>query len=159
MARTPTVEQLTAAAQDAMAKAAAARDAADQARAEAEGRRQARRADIDRRWLAEYDPQALHRAVTATRLQLVAAVRADPVWAAVIDLLAAKYRHYQWHHEAAAVRDRLGLEPVADLGPHPVRVIGFDELALIADQTAAGTVADEMDALDARREAAGDTTP
>jgi len=38
-------------------------------------------------------------------------------------------------------------------------VIGFDELALIADQTAAGTVADEMDALDARREAAGDTTP
>jgi len=89
MARTPTVEQLTAAAQDAMAKAAAARDAADQARAEAEGRRQARRADIDRRWLAEYDPQALHRAVTAARLQLVAAVRADPVWAAVIDLLAA----------------------------------------------------------------------
>jgi len=156
MARTPTVEQLVAAAQDAAAKAAAARDAADQARVVAEGRRQARRADADRQWLAAYDAQTLHRAVGDARRELVAAVRDDPTWQAVIGFLAAQYRHYQSHHEAAAVRDRLGLEPVADPGPHPVWPISFDELSQIADRTAAGIVADEMDARAAAREAAGD---
>jgi len=150
------LDKLDAAAQAAAAKAAAARDAADQAHVEAEARRQARRADADRQWLAEFDRQALHRAVGDARREMVAAVRDDPTWQAVIGFLAAQYKHYQWHHEAVAVRDRLGLEPVADPGPHPVWPISFDELSQIADRTAAGIVADEMDAQAAAREAAAE---
>ncbi len=156
MMASKTVDQLTEAAAAATAKAAAAADAAEQARAEEQARRRERFAAIDRQWLDAYDPQTLHRAVGDARRQMVAAVRDDPTWAAVVGFLAAQYRHYQWHHQAAAVRDRLGLEPVAEQGPHPVWPISFDALSQIADQTAAGIVSDERDAQEAAREAAGD---
>jgi len=154
------LQELDAAAQTAILKAAEAKDAADRSRAEAEARRQERLEAHDRKVLADWDRQPLERDVLLAKRRLAQAIEADPTWQAIIDVIAAQSRLYQLFHEAS------GLSATYDRGPftqHPPRVDepGFDALAQIAERIASERVADEMDARDQERQAAGEgpTTP
>ncbi len=146
-----TLEQLDAAAQDAMATAAAARDAADQARAEEQARRQERIDEWDREHPSTpYDRNDLERQVTDAQRALTEAIRNDPTWAAIIGLGVARVRlRAAWTDAGAPGQPPPTGEPIA-----------FEQLARIADQTVHDTYHDqaaaELSARTQARTAAGD---
>lgn len=155
-----TLEELDQAAQTAILKAAEAKNAADRSRAEAEAQRQERLEAFDRQRLAEWDRQRLEKDVLSAKRRLAQAIEADPTWGAVIDLIAAQQRLYQLYHQASGDSARFGRGPFGQ-SPPVVQEPTFDALAQIAERIAAQRVADEMDARDRERAAAGEgpTTP
>lgn len=155
-----TLEELDQAANDALVKAAQAKQAADRSRAESEARRQERLEAFDRQRLAEWDRLPLEKEVLSARRRLAQAVEADPVWQALVDLIAAQSRLYQRFHEASGLSARYGRGPFTQ---HPpiVEEPTFQALAQVAERIAGQRVAAEMDTRDRERQAAGEgpTTP
>jgi len=143
-----TLEQLDAAAQQAAAKAAAARDAADRAHAEEQARRQERIDAHDQRQRDAYDAQQLRDETDAAQRRLTDAVRADPVWAAVIAVGVAQRREIRRWQETGGV----GVSPL----PSGANRLDVEHLAMLADRAANDQMEDELDERAAAREAAGD---
>ncbi len=142
-----TLVELDAAAQEAAAKAAAARDAADRARAEAEARRQERLATYDQAQAQQFDRKQLEQDVTDAEHRLMAVIKADPVWAAIIDRGVAQLRlRHRW-----AEAGGLGQAPPS------VEAVAFEFLARIADREVHNLGEDELDARAAARTAAGES--
>jgi len=154
------LQELDAAAQTAILKAAEAKDAADRTRAQAEAERQTRLEAHDRKVLADWDRTPLENAARAAKQRLAAAIQADPVWMALIDVIAAQSRAYQRYHQASGLSARYGRGPFTQHPPQ-VEEPTFQALAQIAERIASERVADEMDARDQERQAAGEgpTTP
>ena len=144
------LDELTAAADQAAAKAAAARDAADRARAEEQARRWERIAAHDRAQPV-YDRERLREATAAAEDRLKAAIVADPVWAAVIALGVAERREIHGWREAGSV----GTSP----RPSGANRIDPEFMATVADREANNQMQDELAERAAAREAAGDGQP
>ncbi|MEJ7772916.1 MAG: hypothetical protein WKF51_13515 [Geodermatophilaceae bacterium] len=155
-----TLEELDAAAQSALLKAAEAKDAADRSRAEAEARRQERLEAFDRQRLAEWDRQPLEKAAREAKQRLTQAIEADPTWQALVGVIVAQSRLYQRFHEASGLSATYGRGPFTQHPPQVDEPI-FETLAQVAERIASQRVADEMDARDRERQAAGEgpTTP
>ncbi len=143
-----TLVELDAAAQEAAAKAAAARDAADRARAEAEARRQERLATYDQAQAQQFDRKQLEQDVTDAEHRLMAVIKADPVWAAIIDRGVAQLRlRHRWAEDGGG----------AGQAPPSVEAVAFEFLARIADREVHNLGEDELDARAAARTAAGES--
>ncbi|MEJ7703492.1 MAG: hypothetical protein WKF47_07445 [Geodermatophilaceae bacterium] len=148
MVSSKSLDQPDAAAQEAAAKAAAARDAADQAHAEEQARRQLRLDAYDQAQLKLYDRKALRDETDAAQRRLTDAVRADPVWAAVIAVGVAQRREIHRWQETGGV----GVSPL----PSGANRLDVEHLAMLADRAANDQMEDELDERAAAREAAGD---
>ena len=149
------LQELDAAAQTAILKAAEAKDAADRTRAQAEAERQTRLEAHDRKVLADWDRQPLEKDVLSAKRRLSQAIEADPTWQALVDVIAAQSRLYQRFHEASGLSATYGRGVFTQ---HPPRVDepSFDTLAQVAERIASQRVADEMDARDQARTAVGE---
>ncbi len=152
---TKTLEELDAAAQAAIVKAAQAKDAADRSRAQAEAARQERIEAHDRKVLDEWDRQPLEKDVLSAKRRLAQAIEADPVWQAFVDVIAAQSRLYQRFHEASGLSAAYGRGSFTQHPPH-IDQPSFDTLAQVAERIASERVAAEMDARDRERQAAGE---
>lgn len=146
-----TIEQLDADAQQAASKAAAARDAAAEAHAEAARQRQHRIDAWDQQQYDSYDHPQLQQDVEAAEQAVTAALIADPLWSALLDLglkqrrLVIRWREHGSHGQP----------------PPTVDPPNWDRLANFADRLAHDRAEDEQDQRAAAREAAGqaDTNP
>lgn len=142
------LDQLDAAAQDAMAKASAARDAADQARAEEQARRQERLDAYDQRQRDAFDAKQLRDETAAAQRSLTDAVLADPVWQAVIAVGVAQRREiHRWQETGGT-----GQSPL----PSGANRLDPEYLATVADRAANDQMEDELDERAQARVAAGD---
>ena len=140
------LDELTAAADQAAAKAAAARDAADRARAEEQARRWERIAAHDRAQPV-YDRERLREATAAAEDRLKAAIVADPVWAAVIEVGVCQRREIHLWRQSGS-----GPSPL----PSGANRIDPEYFAAVADLEANDQMEDELAERASAREAAGD---
>ncbi len=153
----PTLDELEAEAQTAIAQAAQAKQAADQARA-VEAQHRAERLDAyDRHDLTRFSLAQLSADVDQARQQLADAMRGDRVWLAVTDLIAAQLRRRELWSEASSVSARTGgaafTQPPGTADPP-----GFDTLTAIAAREARARVNAELDQRAQARDDAGTGT-
>lgn len=154
-AKTTTLADLAAEAERVRQEYQAAADAAEAAAAKAEQRRTEALAQHDRARLDAYDDEALAADVRAAEQKLRAAILADPVYRALIDLHAAGIRRSYRHSEASGDVSRLGIERTLPMVGAPAQPSFELVLRTIASEASA-QAADEQDERDAARIAAGD---
>lgn len=153
--RTAPLSDLAAQADRARQEYEAAQAQAEAAAAKAEQRREAAHAEHDRARLDAYDDEALMADVRAAEQRLRAAVLADPVWRALLDLHAAGIRRAYRHTEATGDVARLGLE--RRIQPVYAPAAPTIETVLQVVENEAGQLAwDEQAEREAARLAAGD---
>ena len=155
MPKTPNLQQLEQAEQDAMARVTEARAAAEQVRLRAERARAQAEHQHDEKVLVEWsaDRADLQAAATAARERLYAAVLADPVWSAYAELLLVQHRITTRSLEASGASGRLHGKtwaPGAPLAPPD-----YATLAAFVEQHASARGWDEANAREQARADAG----
>jgi len=151
---TKTLDQLEAAAQAAQQRHENAQQAAAEARQRADAERAERLNTYDRRVLDVYDDAALGQQVRDAQQALDQAVAVDPLGAAWVQLKLAQLRRAHMSTDAAGAAARLG-----DPRTITTRAAGgalFEDLGSAVDRAAQSAHADELDARDDARTAAGE---
>lgn len=147
------IDTLAAKADKARAAYEAAERAAENARAEAEQQRAGRLAEYDRQLVEQYDEAELADRVRQAERDLEEAVAGSTLGRAWVALKVAQLQAAHLTQHAASAAQRVGAgagysSPVANNA-------AFEELGRAVDRAAARDIADELDALDAAREQAG----
>lgn len=149
---TADLDELARQVAEAEARAARARAVIAERREQAERRRAEAQHAHDERVLAEYGPND-HELVAAeqeARERFHAALAADPLWGALVEMYAAGYRRRYRHLEASGIAARLGRP-----GPMPVPNVDVNFEGTI-DEAASRVASDEAAEREAERVAAGD---
>lgn len=144
---TTEVAKAQAALEAAQNKAREAQERAEQAAARHAQERATRLVEAARVTLDQYDETALDEDVTRARTALSAAVLADPVWSAAVDLWAAQTRKYHRAIEATVAANRLNAQTPA--AAHPPAGLRIETVLEIVGREAEARAGDEQDERDA----------